>query len=149
MRTAPPPYQNAEIAQPDEGNLSADLGCRTERKYPKVISTFPDRFRPFPTSQPPFFNADGTHVQCSRLPSYARGQELIFMSELLEQRELLFKLIDENALAQRVAKILAEILRGTDLASAAVTEPPKSIAAFCKSEGMSRAFFYALKRKGM
>ena len=71
------------------------------------------------------------------------------MTELLEQRELLFKLIDENALAQRVAKILAETLRGTDLASAAVTEPPKSIGAFCKSEGMSRAFFYALKRKGM
>ena len=34
-------------------------------------------------------------------------------------------------------------------ADVSATEPPKSIAAFCKSEGMSRAFFYALKRKGM
>jgi hypothetical protein len=29
------------------------------------------------------------------------------------------------------------------------TESPMSIAGFCKSQGMSRAFFYALKRKGM
>jgi hypothetical protein len=54
--------------------------------------------------------------------------------------------IDENAIAHLVAKILAENLRGADVPA---TEPPMSIAAFCKSEGMSRAFFYALKRKGM
>jgi hypothetical protein len=54
--------------------------------------------------------------------------------------------IDENAIAHLVAKILAENLRGADVPA---TGPPMSIAAFCKSEGMSRAFFYALKRKGM
>jgi hypothetical protein len=54
--------------------------------------------------------------------------------------------IDENAIAHLVAKILAENLRGADVPA---TEPPMSISAFCKSEGMSRAFFYALKRKGM
>jgi hypothetical protein len=53
--------------------------------------------------------------------------------------------MDENAIAQ-LAKILAETLRGADVPG---TEPPVSIASFCKSEGMSRAFFYALKRKGM
>jgi hypothetical protein len=68
------------------------------------------------------------------------------MTELLEQRELLIKLIDENAIAHLVAKILAENLRG---AAVPATELPMSIAAFCKSEGMSRTFFYALKRKGM
>ena len=54
--------------------------------------------------------------------------------------------IDENAIAHLVAKILTENLRGADVTA---TEPPMSIAGFCKSEGMSRAFFYALKRKGM
>jgi hypothetical protein len=54
--------------------------------------------------------------------------------------------IEENALAHLVAKILGKDLRGADVPA---TEPPMSIAAFCKSEGMSRAFFYALKRKGM
>ena len=53
--------------------------------------------------------------------------------------------MDENAIAQ-LAKILAENLRGADVLA---TEPPMSIAAFCKSENISRAFFYALKRKGM
>ena len=73
--------------------------------------------------------------------------------------------VDENALAQRVLTILAESLLGatasvrrppepaTDLpeatSSAAAVAPPKSITAFCKSKGMSRAFFYALKRKGL
>jgi hypothetical protein len=46
--------------------------------------------------------------------------------------------LDENAIVQLVAKILAENLRGADVPA---TEPPMSIAAFCKSEGMSRAFF--------
>jgi hypothetical protein len=54
--------------------------------------------------------------------------------------------MDENAIAQLVAKLLAENLRGADVLA---TEPPMSIAAFCKSENISRAFFYALKRKGM
>jgi hypothetical protein len=54
--------------------------------------------------------------------------------------------IDENAIAQLVAKTLTENLRGADVPA---TEPPMSIAGFCKSEGMSRAFFYALKRKGL
>jgi hypothetical protein len=54
--------------------------------------------------------------------------------------------IDENAIAQLVAKILAESLRGADVPA---TEPPMSIPGFCRSEGMSRASFYALKRKGM
>jgi hypothetical protein len=54
--------------------------------------------------------------------------------------------IDENAIAHLVAKILTENLRGADVTA---TEPPMSIAGFCKSEGMSRAFFYALKRKGL
>ena len=54
--------------------------------------------------------------------------------------------IDENSIALLVAKILAKDLRGADVSA---TEPPKSIAAFCKSEGMSRGFFYALKRKGL
>src|SRR6516164_3364693 len=72
-------------------------------------------------------------------------------------------LVDENALAQRVLTILAESLLAsvrhppepaTDdppeaASSAAAAEPPKSIAEFCKSEGISRAFFYALKRRGM
>jgi hypothetical protein len=70
-------------------------------------------------------------------------------------------LVDESAIAQRVLTILAEsLLRArvrrlpevatddppevTDSVTAA--EPPKSITAFCKSKGMSRAFFYALKR---
>jgi len=71
--------------------------------------------------------------------------------------------VDENALAQRVLTILAESLLAsvrhppepaTDdppeaASSAAAAEPPKSIAEFCKSEGISRAFFYALKRRGM
>jgi hypothetical protein len=42
--------------------------------------------------------------------------------------------------------MVAKILRGADVSA---TDPPMSIAAFCESEGMSRAFFYALKRKGM
>ena len=54
--------------------------------------------------------------------------------------------IDENAIAHLVAKILANDFRGADVPA---TEPAMSIAAFCESEGMSRAFFYALKRKGM
>jgi hypothetical protein len=54
--------------------------------------------------------------------------------------------IDENAIAQLVAKILIENWRAADVPA---TEPPVSIAGFCKSEGMSRAFFYALKRKGL
>jgi hypothetical protein len=54
--------------------------------------------------------------------------------------------IDQNAIAHLVAEILAKDLRGADVPA---TEPPMSIAAFCKSESMSRAFFYALKRKGM
>jgi hypothetical protein len=54
--------------------------------------------------------------------------------------------IDENAIAHLVAEILANALRGAD---GPATEPPMSIAAFCKSEGMSRAFYYALQRKGM
>jgi hypothetical protein len=54
--------------------------------------------------------------------------------------------IDENAIAHLVAEILANALRGADLPA---TAPAMSIAAFCKSEGISRAFFYALKRKGM
>jgi hypothetical protein len=74
-------------------------------------------------------------------------------------------LVDENALAQRVLTILAESLLGatasvcrppepaTGLPAApsnsAAAEPPKSITAFCESRGMSRAFFYALKRKGL
>jgi hypothetical protein len=53
--------------------------------------------------------------------------------------------VDENALAQLVAKILD--LRG--LASAAAAEPPKSITSFCKAKGISRATFYALRRKGL
>jgi hypothetical protein len=54
--------------------------------------------------------------------------------------------IDQNAIAHLVAEILANALRGADLPA---TAPAMSIAAFCKSEGISRAFFYALKRKGM
>jgi hypothetical protein len=54
-------------------------------------------------------------------------------------------LIDENAIAH-LAQILAKELRGADVSA---TEPPMSIAAFCESEGMSRSFFYTLKRKGM
>jgi hypothetical protein len=54
--------------------------------------------------------------------------------------------MDENAILQLVAQILAGNLRGADVPA---TEPPMSIADFCKSQGMSRAFFYALKRKGM
>jgi hypothetical protein len=54
--------------------------------------------------------------------------------------------MDQNAIVQLVAKILAENLRGADVPA---TEPPMSIDGFCISEGMSRAFFYALKRKGM
>jgi hypothetical protein len=54
--------------------------------------------------------------------------------------------IDENSIARLVAKILAENLRGADVLA---TEASMTIAAFCKSEGMSRAFFYALKRRGM
>jgi hypothetical protein len=53
---------------------------------------------------------------------------------------------DENAIAQLVANFLAKNLREADVPA---TEPPLSIDGFCKSEGMSRAFFYALKRKGM
>jgi hypothetical protein len=72
-------------------------------------------------------------------------------------------LVDENALAQRVLVILAESLLASvrhppepatedspeAIGSVAAAEPPKSITAFCKSKGMSRAFFYALKRKGL
>src|SRR5262245_29918075 len=54
--------------------------------------------------------------------------------------------IDEGAIANLVAKIIAEHLRGADLPA---TEPSMSIAAFCESEGISRAFYYALQRKGM
>jgi hypothetical protein len=54
--------------------------------------------------------------------------------------------IDENALANLVAKIITEHLRGADVPA---TEPSMSIGAFCKCEGMSRAFFYELKRRGM
>jgi hypothetical protein len=54
--------------------------------------------------------------------------------------------IDENFIAHLVAKILAKNLCGAD---GPATEAPMSIAAFCDSEGMSRAFFYALKRRGM
>src|SRR6516225_8823432 len=54
--------------------------------------------------------------------------------------------LDEKAIAQFVANLLAGNLRGANVPP---TEPPMSIADFCKSEGMSRAFFYALKRKGM
>jgi hypothetical protein len=54
--------------------------------------------------------------------------------------------IDANAIVQLMAKIVEEKLRGAD---APAPEPPMSIAGFCKSQGMSRAFFYALKRKGM
>jgi hypothetical protein len=54
--------------------------------------------------------------------------------------------IDENTIAQLLAKILAESLRGADVPA---TEPNMSIPGFCKSEGISRASFYALKRKGM
>jgi hypothetical protein len=50
--------------------------------------------------------------------------------------------IDENAIAHIVAKILG----GADVPA---TEPPMSIAAFCKSEGISRASYYTLKHKGM
>jgi hypothetical protein len=56
---------------------------------------------------------------------------------------------DENSAAHRLArawleKILAEMATG-----ATAAEPPKSISAFCRSRGMSRAFFYALKRRGL
>jgi hypothetical protein len=54
--------------------------------------------------------------------------------------------MDEDAIVQLVAKILAENVRR---AGVPAPEPPMSIAGFCKSQGMSRAFFYALKRKGM
>jgi hypothetical protein len=72
--------------------------------------------------------------------------------------------VDENAIAQRVLTILAESLLGAGVrclpelatddppeaaGSVAAAETPKSITAFCKSKGMSRAFFYALKRKGL
>ena len=53
---------------------------------------------------------------------------------------------DEDFIAQLLAKILAKNLCGADVPA---TEAAMSIAAFCESEGMSRAFFYALKRKGM
>ena len=70
--------------------------------------------------------------------------------------------VDENALA-RVLTILAQSLLGgvrhppepatedspEATGSVAAAEPPKSITAFCKSKGMSREFFYALKRKGL
>jgi hypothetical protein len=70
--------------------------------------------------------------------------------------------VDENALA-RVLTILAQSLLGgvrhppepatedspEAAGGVAAAEPPKSITAFCKSKGMSRAFFYALKRKGL
>jgi len=73
-------------------------------------------------------------------------------------------LVDENALAQRVLTILAESLLGVGVrrlpelatdnppeatGSVAAAEPAKSITAFCKSKGMSRAFFYSLKRRGL
>jgi hypothetical protein len=149
MRRAPSPYQNAEIAQPDEGNLPADLGCRTRRKCSKVISTISDHFRPFPTGQLPFFGADANQVQCSRLPSHARGQE----------RKISMSVpVDEIALAQRVLTILVESLLGATAhvrrppepaTALPEAQPPKSITAFCKSKSISRAFFYALKRKGL
>jgi len=72
-------------------------------------------------------------------------------------------LVDENALAQRVLTILVEMLGATasvrhppepptDLSEATTAvagAPPKSITAFCKSKGISRAFFYTLKRMGL
>jgi hypothetical protein len=54
--------------------------------------------------------------------------------------------IDETAIAQLVAKILAEKLRGADMPA---TQPPMTIDGFCKAEGISRATFYALQRRGM
>jgi hypothetical protein len=53
--------------------------------------------------------------------------------------------MDESALAQLVAQILDS--RG--LAGAAAAEPAKSITGFCVSRGISRAFFYSLKRRGL
>jgi hypothetical protein len=51
---------------------------------------------------------------------------------------------DESSAAQRLKAWLEKILAG-----AAAVPPPKSITAFCKSRGMSRAFFYSLKRRGL
>jgi hypothetical protein len=103
----------------------------------KVPKSNLDHFRPFPTGQLPFFSADANQVQCSRLPSRALGQE---------QKISMSLSIDENAIAHLVAKILAENLRGADVPA---TEPPLTIDAFCKIEGMSRATYYKLKRLGL
>jgi hypothetical protein len=58
-------------------------------------------------------------------------------------------LVDEAALAQRVAKILAETLRGADTTVATAVDYPLTIDGFCKVEGMSRATFYKLKQLGL
>jgi hypothetical protein len=69
----------------------------------------------------------------------------ISMTELLEQQELLLKLLDTNALAQRIAEILALRLREADPPA----EPPLSIDQFCRSRSISRGSYYALRRRGM
>jgi hypothetical protein len=72
-------------------------------------------------------------------------------------------LVDEDALAQRVLALLAESLLGATakasrpepapqppaISKATPAEPAKSISAFCRSKGMSRGFYYGLKRRGL
>jgi hypothetical protein len=74
------------------------VGIRLVR--PGVILTFSDRFRPFPTRQLPFFGADASQIQCSRLPSRARGQEVIAMHD---KRKALGTIID------KLGKLLAHL----------------------------------------
>jgi hypothetical protein len=54
---------------------------------------------------------------------------------------------DETAAAQRLAKTWLEKFLAEIGAAPIAAAPPKSITDFCKSRGMSRAFFYALKRR--
>jgi hypothetical protein len=56
---------------------------------------------------------------------------------------------EENAAAHRLAKACLEKLLAEMASAPVAAEPAKSISQFCKSRGMSRAFFYALRRRGL